>query len=206
MPTSSSGTADVRRVPLWGRVTAAALARHQTLALETRRVPRQHAGQSSLVTRYRYPETPSGIGVTTVLRGPERVFLTPPHEARREPRRRGRPPRARKPGRAEDRCRHGREPADRIRGAADQPQPLHGVVPRHAAQRRRSRRSRATTRSSSTARCEPGGQIPFPLLGERRHSADATTPNSLGRPQAADSYRGKRRRRRGVSAVHRRPC
>jgi hypothetical protein len=28
----------------------------------------------SVVTRYRYPETPDGVGVTTTLRGPERVF------------------------------------------------------------------------------------------------------------------------------------
>jgi hypothetical protein len=33
------------------------------------------------VTRYRYPETPSGVGVTTTLRGPERVFRI--HLARR---------------------------------------------------------------------------------------------------------------------------
>ena len=26
------------------------------------------------MTRYRYPEDPSGVGVTTTLRGPERVF------------------------------------------------------------------------------------------------------------------------------------
>jgi hypothetical protein len=32
------------------------------------------AHQPSLVTRYRYPETPSSVGVTTILRGPERVF------------------------------------------------------------------------------------------------------------------------------------
>ena len=27
------------------------------------------------------------------------------------------------------------------------------------------------------------GLVPFPLLGERRHPADAATPNALGRPQ-----------------------
>ena len=31
-------------------------------------------GQPSVVSRYRYPETPSGVGVTTTLRGPERVY------------------------------------------------------------------------------------------------------------------------------------
>ena len=66
---------DVRRVPVWGRVTAGALARHKTLALDK---PGLYRGstlrQGSFVTRYRYPETPSGVGVTTTLRGPERVF------------------------------------------------------------------------------------------------------------------------------------
>ena len=66
---------DVRRVPVWGRVSAGALARHKTLALDK---PGLYRGttvrQGSFVTRYRYPETPSGVGVTTTLRGPERVF------------------------------------------------------------------------------------------------------------------------------------
>jgi subtilisin family serine protease len=66
---------DVRRVPLWGRVTAAALARHKSMLLTRPGVySSSTAHQASLVTRYRYPETPSSIGVTTVLRGPERVF------------------------------------------------------------------------------------------------------------------------------------
>jgi subtilisin family serine protease len=66
---------DVRRIPLWGRVTAAALARHRTLTLGTPGVYRSTtSGQPSYVSRYRYPETPRGIGVTTTLRGPERVF------------------------------------------------------------------------------------------------------------------------------------
>jgi subtilisin family serine protease len=58
---------DVRRVPLWARVSAGALARHATLALSG---PGLYRGttlrQRSFVTRYRYPETPSGIG--SVLR------------------------------------------------------------------------------------------------------------------------------------------
>jgi subtilisin family serine protease len=66
---------DVRRVPLWGRVTVAALSRHTTVPL-TR--PGAYKGttrnQDAFVTRYRYPETPSGVGVTTTLNGPERVF------------------------------------------------------------------------------------------------------------------------------------
>ncbi len=66
---------DVRRVPVWGRVTAAALARHKTVLMSAPGVYRgTTAHQGSFVTRYRYPETPSGVGVTTTLRGPERVF------------------------------------------------------------------------------------------------------------------------------------
>jgi hypothetical protein len=66
---------EVRRVPLWGRVTAGALARHRLLELARPGVTRSTtSGQPSLVSRYRYPETPTGVGVTTVLRGPERVF------------------------------------------------------------------------------------------------------------------------------------
>ena len=67
--------ADVRRVPVWARVTTAALARHKTLALSKPGLYRASTlGQGSFVTRYRYPEDPSGVDVTTSLRGPERVF------------------------------------------------------------------------------------------------------------------------------------
>ncbi len=66
---------DVRRIPLWGRVTADALARHKTLPLAGPGLYRgTTVSQGSFVTRYRYPETPSGVGVTTILRGPERVY------------------------------------------------------------------------------------------------------------------------------------
>ncbi len=66
---------DLRRVPIWGRVSTAALARHRTLALARPGLYRSTTrGQPSYVSRYRYPETPRGIGVTTTLRGPERVF------------------------------------------------------------------------------------------------------------------------------------
>ena len=67
--------ADVRRVPVWARVTTAALGRHKTLALSKPGLYRASTlGQGSFVTRYRYPEDPSGVDVTTSLRGPERVF------------------------------------------------------------------------------------------------------------------------------------
>ena len=66
---------DVRRVPVWGRVTAAALGRHRVVELKGPGVYRSTtASQPSRVSRYRYPESPGGIGVTTTLRGPERVF------------------------------------------------------------------------------------------------------------------------------------
>jgi subtilisin family serine protease len=66
---------DVRRVPFWARVAAQALARHRAVALSRPGLHRgTTVGRPALVTRYRYPETPSGVGVTTVLRGPEQVF------------------------------------------------------------------------------------------------------------------------------------
>jgi subtilisin family serine protease len=66
---------DVRRIPVWGRVTAAALARHRIVSLNRPGVYRSTtAGRPALVSRYRYPEAPGGVGVTTTLRGPERVF------------------------------------------------------------------------------------------------------------------------------------
>lgn len=67
--------ADVRRIPYWGRVAVPALARHTPLQL---RRPGVHRGTTAkrpaLVTRYRYPESPGGLGVTTFLRGPEAVY------------------------------------------------------------------------------------------------------------------------------------
>ncbi len=66
---------DVRRIPFWGRVTAPQLGRHRLLPL---RAAGLHtgttAGRPALVTRYRYPENPSGMGVTTNLRGPEATY------------------------------------------------------------------------------------------------------------------------------------
>ena len=67
--------ADTRRIPLWGRVTASALARHKAGVLRGAGLYRGTTrGQGSFVSRYRYPETPSGVDVTTSLRGPEQVF------------------------------------------------------------------------------------------------------------------------------------
>jgi hypothetical protein len=67
--------ADVRRIPFWGRFADPKLGRHRLVPL---RSPGVHAGTTAgrpaLVTRYRYPENPSGLGVTTILRGPEATY------------------------------------------------------------------------------------------------------------------------------------
>ena len=73
---------EVRRVPIWGRVTAEGLAQHRLVVLRRPGIYRSTTvGQSATVSRYRYPETPRGVGVTTTLRGPERVFTV--HLSRR---------------------------------------------------------------------------------------------------------------------------
>lgn len=64
-----------RRIPFWGRVSAGALARHQPVMLRKTGVHRATTqGRRALVSRYRYPEDPRGVGLTTVLRGPELVY------------------------------------------------------------------------------------------------------------------------------------
>ena len=56
-------------------MTPASLARHTAGTLGRPGVYRSTtAGRPAVVSRYRYPETPRGIGVTTTLNGPERVF------------------------------------------------------------------------------------------------------------------------------------
>ncbi|MFO7571571.1 MAG: S8 family serine peptidase [Gaiellaceae bacterium] len=67
--------ADVRRIPFWGRVTAAHLGRHAARPLVRQGTYRATTrGRPAYVTRYRYPEDPRALGVTTVLRGPELVY------------------------------------------------------------------------------------------------------------------------------------
>jgi hypothetical protein len=66
---------EARRIPIWGRVSAGALAKHAAKPLPGPGLYRSTtAGRPSFVSRYRYPEDPGGIGVTTTLRGPERVL------------------------------------------------------------------------------------------------------------------------------------
>ena len=67
--------ADVRRVPYWGRVAVPALARHRPDTLRQTGLRRgTTARKPALVSRYRYPENPSGVGLSTFLRGPEAVY------------------------------------------------------------------------------------------------------------------------------------
>ncbi len=67
--------ADVRRIPFWGRAVAQALARHDALPLERTGVHQgTTSGRPAFVSRYRYPDNPRGVGVTTVLAGPEVVY------------------------------------------------------------------------------------------------------------------------------------
>ena len=69
--------AETRRIPLWGRLDPQGLAKHRPgVALKGLGIHRgTTAGQPALVIRYRYPEDPRGVGVTTTLRGPERVYI-----------------------------------------------------------------------------------------------------------------------------------
>jgi len=66
---------DMRRIPFWGHVAVPQLGKQRLLPL---RSPGPHtgttAGRPALVSRYRYPEDPSGLGVTTNLRGPEVAY------------------------------------------------------------------------------------------------------------------------------------
>lgn len=67
--------ADVRRVPMWGRVAVAAMVRQTPRALaRTGFHNGTTRGEPAFVSRYRYPENPRGLGVTTVLDGPEKVY------------------------------------------------------------------------------------------------------------------------------------
>jgi subtilisin family serine protease len=66
---------DVRRIPFWGRRTAQRLGGHRLTALTRPGVYRGTTdGLPSRITRYRYPDDPRGVGLTTVLAGPERAY------------------------------------------------------------------------------------------------------------------------------------
>jgi hypothetical protein len=64
-----------RRIPYWLRVSAPALGRAKTTRLSKPGLHRATTrGGSTLVSSYRYPESPKGLGFSTSLPGPERVF------------------------------------------------------------------------------------------------------------------------------------
>jgi subtilisin family serine protease len=64
-----------RRIPYWFRVAQPSLGRHRVRALARPGTYRGNTrGRPSLVEAYRYPENPSGLGISRVLRGPEQVF------------------------------------------------------------------------------------------------------------------------------------
>jgi subtilisin family serine protease len=64
-----------RRIPFWLRVTAPQLPRLRARTLSRTGVYRGNTrGRRPMITRYRYPDNPSGIGVERTLAGPEQVF------------------------------------------------------------------------------------------------------------------------------------
>jgi subtilisin family serine protease len=66
---------DVRHVPFWGRIAAPRLVRHTPRVLRSAGLRGGSTrGQGSFVSRYRYPDDPRGIGVHTLLQGPELVY------------------------------------------------------------------------------------------------------------------------------------
>ena len=70
-----SRAGQTRRVPFWLRVTAPKLGRHRARVLRRGGVYRGNThGRHALVSVYRYPDNPSGVGLRRELRGPEQVF------------------------------------------------------------------------------------------------------------------------------------
>jgi subtilisin family serine protease len=65
---------EARRIPYWGRVAVAGLAKHRPLVLRQPGVYRGTTdGRPARAVSYRYPEG-RGLGLTTTLRGPEAVY------------------------------------------------------------------------------------------------------------------------------------
>ena len=131
-----------------------------------------------LVSRYRYPETPRGIGVTTTLRGPERVFrlriakrvanvgvvVTQLGEGATSSR-----------GSSRDSTRTDSRGTPGCRSTGIRTWTTSASrCPRPAC----SHRCRASTPSSSTAQPRRRGCVHVPLLGQRR---DATRPAAAAR-------------------------
>jgi subtilisin family serine protease len=72
---SLNGTTNVRRIPYWVHVTARSLAREPARRL---RGPGTYGGDTrrgrALVSSYKFPSNPGGIGIRNRLPGPEQVF------------------------------------------------------------------------------------------------------------------------------------
>ena len=67
--------ADVRRIPFWGHLSTAALARATRTTIPGPGVFKGNTrGRPALVTNYRYPEVSIGGTVASLLAGPEQVF------------------------------------------------------------------------------------------------------------------------------------
>jgi subtilisin family serine protease len=70
-----SRAGEVRRIPYWLHVTAPRLAREPRRLLRRPGTYRGDTrGRPALVSSYRYPDHPGGVGVAARLRGPEQVF------------------------------------------------------------------------------------------------------------------------------------
>jgi subtilisin family serine protease len=67
--------AAVRRIPFWLSIVAPKLARERPTPLRRPGVYKAStAGRPALVSSYRYPDDPTGLGLPRALAGPERVF------------------------------------------------------------------------------------------------------------------------------------
>jgi subtilisin family serine protease len=70
-----SRAGQTRRIPFWLRVSAPRLARHRASLLRRGGIYRGNTrGRPALVSVYRYPDNPSGVGLARELKGPEQVF------------------------------------------------------------------------------------------------------------------------------------
>jgi hypothetical protein len=70
-----SRAGQARRIPFWLRVTTPRLGRHRARLLRrTGTYSGNTRGRRALISVYRYPENPSGVGLRRVLAGPEQVF------------------------------------------------------------------------------------------------------------------------------------
>ena len=172
--------AEVRRIPYWGRRTAQGIARQPFTTLRRPGVIRSTTtGRRNLVSRYRYPENPTRRRSDDCPSRTRARVSAATDQARGEPRRRDHATRPLEPGGAARRRRVRREPADRVRGAARQPQSVLREVPR-AGPRSRGALTRAgrVCGRLRQRQSQPGRLVLVPLLGQRRHASHAATTNA----------------------------